>query len=478
MKEQLFKIVDAARTQGAQYADVRFLREENEILTVKNGRVEGLSKITDEGFGVRVLVDGAWGFSSSPTFALWERVVREAVEVARCSGLARKAGGIRFPAGPAVTDQYRTPFLEDPFAISLEQKLDLMLKADAAMREVPDIKVARTSLGFLRIEKHFASTEGSYIRQDLLESGGGIECTAVGAGDVQKRSYPNSFGRQQLTGGFEHIRAMDLPGNARRIAEECRALLTAPTCPSGVTTIILDPTQLALQIHESCGHAVELDRALGMEASYAGTSFLTPDKAGSFRYGSEIVNLYQDGTVRNGLGTYGYDDDGVAACRTDIVKNGIFVGYLSNRETAAEIGHTSSAANRACSWNRIPIVRMTNVNLAPGTWSFEDLIADTQDGLYLITNKSWSIDDKRINFQFGTEAAYEIKNGRLGRLIKNATYTGLTPEFWANCDAICNEKHWGLWGTPNCGKGEPSQIAHVGHGCAPARFRNVRVGVA
>ncbi|NLI79946.1 MAG: TldD/PmbA family protein [Candidatus Riflebacteria bacterium] len=478
MKDQLLKIVDYARSLGAQYADVRFIHEENEILTVKNGRVEGISKIDDEGFGVRVLIDGAWGFSSGPSLPLWERIVREAVEVARCSGLARKEGGIRFPAASAVTDHYRTPFVEDPFALPLEEKLALMMKADAAARQVPDLKVVRTSLGFLRIDKHFASTEGSYIHQELMESGGGIECTAIGNGEVQKRSYPNSFGRQQLTGGFEHIRAMDLPGHAHRIAEEARALLTAPTCPAGTTTIILDPTQLALQIHESCGHAVELDRALGMEASYAGTSFLTPDKAGRFRYGSDLVNLYQDGTVRNGLGTFGYDDDGMPACRTDIVKNGQFVGYLSNRETAAEIGHATSAANRACSWNRIPIVRMTNVNLAPGTWAFDDLVADTREGLYLVTNKSWSIDDKRLNFQFGTELAYEIKDGKLGRMLKNATYTGITPEFWANCDAICNEKHWGLWGTPNCGKGEPSQIAHVGHGCAPARFRNVRVGVA
>ncbi|OIP23366.1 peptidase C69 [bacterium CG2_30_54_10] len=478
MKDKLLKIVDFSRSLGAEYADVRYIQEENETLSMKNGRVDGIDKTDDEGFGVRVLVKGAWGFSSSPDLTLWEKVVKEAVEVARCSALSPKPGGINFPAMKAIVDRYSTPFAEDPFKISLEDKLLLMGKADEAMRRVPDVKVAKTSLGFLKITKHFASTEGSYIRQDLLESGGGIECTAVGNGEVQQRSFPNAFGRQQLTGGFEHIRKMNLPENAQRIAEECSALLSAPQCPSGTMTIILDPTQLALQIHESCGHAVELDRALGMEASFAGTSFLLPDMAAKFRYGSDIVNLYQDGTVRDGLGTYGYDDDGIPACRTDIVKNGIFVGYLSNRETAAQIGHTTSSANRACSWNRIPIVRMTNVSLAPGTWSFDDLISDTKEGLYLVTNKSWSIDDKRLNFQFGTETAYEIKNGKLGRLFKNATYTGITPEFWAGCDAICNEKHWGLYGIPSCGKGEPMQTAHVGHGCAPTRFRNVRVGVA
>jgi len=478
MKEKLNKIIDYAVKLGASYSDVRFLHREEENLSARNGRVEGIEKTENEGYGVRVLINGAWGFSSSPDFSQWENVVREAVEIAKCSALAPKTGGIGFDAMKPIIDHYRTPFMEDPFEISLENKLSLIMNVDKALRQFPEIKVAMVRIGFVRDRKYFASSEGSFIQQDLLESGGGLECTAVGAGEVQKRSYPNSFGRQQLTGGFEHIRAMDLVGNAPRVAQECVALLSAPQCPSGKMTIILDSTQLALQIHESCGHAVELDRVYGMEASYAGTSFLTTDKVGKFRYGSDIVNLYQDGTVKNGLGTFGYDDDGVPACRTDIVKGGIFQGYLSNRETAHDLGMPSSAANRATSWDRIPIVRMTNVNLAPGTWKFDDLIADTQDGLYLITNKSWSIDDKRLNFQFGTELAYEIKNGKLGKMYKNASYTGITPEFWKNCDAICNEKHWGLWGTPNCGKGQPPQVAHVGHGCAPARFRNVRVGVA
>lgn len=478
MKEKLQKIIESACLLGAEYADVRYITEVNEVITVKNGKIEGISKTYDEGYGLRVLVDGCWGFSCSPDINMWEKVVKEAIDVAKSSALARKSSKIRFKKRAPIIDYYKTPFLEDPFSIALDEKIDLLMKADCEMRSVEEIKVSKASLGFVKINKIFHNSEGSYITQELLESGGGIECVAVGNGDVQKRSYPNSFGRQQLTGGYEHIREMKLIENAKRIAEEAKALLYAPSCPSKVTTIILDPTQLALQIHESCGHAVELDRALGMEASYAGTSFLTPDKLGKFKYGSEIVNLYQDGTIPNGLGTYGYDDDGIPTSNTDIVKNGIFVGYLSNRETAEELGIASCGANRASSWNRIPIVRMTNVNLAPGTWDFNDLIADTDDGLYLVTNKSWSIDDKRLNFQFGTEIAFEIKNGKLGQIFKNATYTGITPEFWANCDAICNEKYWGLWGTPNCGKGEPTQIAHVGHGCAPARFRNIRVGVA
>jgi TldD protein len=234
---------------------------------------------------------------------------------------------------------------------------------------------------------------------------------------------------------------------------------------------------LALQVHESCGHPIELDRVFGTEASYAGTSFLTTEKMGNFRYGSEIVNITADATVPGGLGTFGYDDEGVPAQRTPIVRDGIFVGYLTSRETAAVLGQQSNGAMRADGWNRIPLIRMTNVNLEPGEWDLDDLIADTDDGIYMEMNKSWSIDDKRLNFQFGTEIAYQIKKGKLGQMYKNATYTGITPQFWAGCDAICSDKHWNVWGTPNCGKGQPSQTAHVGHGTAPARFRNVRVGV-
>ena len=476
-RQTLQRIVDRARSLGAEYADVRLLQTQEETLTVKNGAVVGIVKTENEGFGVRVLKNGAWGFSCSPELSQWEKVAAEAVRVAEASARSPRDGGVKFPPRPAIDAVYQTPFTTDPFSISLEQKLEVMLKADAQMREVPEVKIAMTLLGFFKQTKYFANSEGSFLRQDLMESGGGIECTTVGEGEVQKRSYPNSFGRNQLTGGWELITAMDLPGNARRIADEAAALLTAQQCPSEITSLILDPTQLALQIHESCGHAVELDRVYGMEASFAGSSFLTTDKVGTFRYGSDIVNLYQDGTILNGLGTYGFDDDGVPTCRTDLVKSGIFQGYLSNRETAADLGAASTGANRATTWHDIPIVRMTNVNLAPGTWNFDDLIADTADGIYMITNKSWSIDDKRVNFQFGTELAYEIKKGKVGRMLKNPTYTGITYEFWRNCDAICNEKFWRILGTPNCGKGQPMQTARVGHCCSPTRFRNVRVGV-
>jgi len=470
------RVLDLAHGLGAAYADVRFETKRVQVVSVKRGAVDALADETSQGFGVRVLVDGAWGFASSAHFdpAELERITRLAIEVARASGLARRAP---VQLGPAVRSvgTYRTPIVRDPFGVALEDKLDHLFRAEAAMSAVRGIGVAEASLECQRVQKTFASSEGAYVEQDLVETGCGIEALAVGEHEVQKRSYPNSFGRHQGTAGYELVDAMDLVGNAPRIAEEAVALLGAPQCPSEVTTLILDPTQTALQVHESCGHPIELDRVLGMEASYAGTSFLTPDKRGTFRYGSDAVTIVADATVAGGLGTFGYDDEGVPAQRTVIVDAGGFVNYLTSRETAAQFGEPSNGTMRADGWNRIPLIRMTNINLDPGPWRLEDLIADTDRGVYMQTNKSWSIDDKRLNFQFGTEIAWEIRGGRLGAMLKNPTYTGITPEFWNSCDAVCRE--WAVWGTPNCGKGQPSQVAHVGHGAAAARFRNVRVGV-
>ncbi len=478
MKELTDRALNLAKVKGATYADMRIVRRTSRAITVKNGEVASLESYTTEGFGVRVVVDGAWGFASSARLEPREvdAVTALAVQIAKASALFKlEPVNLGEPVSHVAT--YRTPVKIDPFSVPLDKTLALLLAADAAMRAVKGIVVAESSAAFIREEKTFANSEGAYIEQEIVETGGGLEALAVGNDDVQKRSYPNSFGRHQGTAGYELLEAMDLVGNAPRVAEEAVMLLTAPPCPSGITTIILDATQLALQVHESCGHPTELDRVMGMEAAYAGTSFLTLDKLGTFRYGSPIVNITADATIPGGLGTFGYDDEGVEAQRTPIIRDGIFVGYLTSRETAAKLGQRSNGTMRADGWNRIPIIRMTNINLEPGEWAFDDLIADTDDGIYMEMNKSWSIDDKRLNFQFGTEVAYQIKNGKMGQLYKNATYTGITPQFWAGCDAICNRNHWNVWGTPNCGKGQPPQVAHVGHGTAPARFRNVQVGV-
>ena len=373
---------------------------------------------------------------------------------------------------------YTTPIEEDPFTISTDHKLALLMDADQRMASVKGVRSRQGNLVFIKEEKTFANSEGAHVEQTVYEAGGGIAANAVGNNEIQRRSYPQSMGRQQGCAGWEYITAMDLPGNAERVATEAVALLTADPCPSGIVTdIIIGGAQLALQIHESCGHAIELDRVLGAEAAYAGTSFLTTDKLNNFRYASDVVNITADSLRVPGLGSYGWDDEGVPSQSTPIVTNGEFVGYLMSRETATGLGLTSNGCVRAASWNRIPMIRMTNVSIEPGTWKLDDLIADTGDGIFLEMNRSWSIDDKRYNFQFGAEVGYEIKNGKLGRLLRNTTYTGITPEFWNSCDAVCDADHWQMWGTPNCGKGQPGQIGHTGHGAAPARFRNVRVGV-
>ncbi|OGC91524.1 MAG: peptidase C69, partial [candidate division Zixibacteria bacterium RBG_16_48_11] len=364
----------------------------------------------------------------------------------------------------------------DPFKVSLDEKLNLLISACDIMLKNKGIKVADTSLNFFRTEQLFANTEGSWIEQVITESGGGAIATAAKNGETQWRSYPNSHGGDYGTRGFEFIKEMNLLKHMERISEEAVALLSAPECPAQETTVIISGNQMALQVHESCGHPIELDRVLGTEISLAGGSFMTIDKLGRLKYGSDKVNIYADATTPGGLGSFGYDDEGVKAQRADIIREGRFVGYLTSRETAPILKQQSNGTMRADGWNRIPLIRMTNINLEPGEAVLDDLIASTENGLLLDTNKSWSIDDKRLNFQFAVEVAREIKNGKLGQIYKNAIYTGITPEFWNTCDAVCNKSYWHVWGVPNCGKGEPMQTMHVGHGVSPARFTKVKVG--
>jgi TldD protein len=338
-------------------------------------------------------------------------------------------------------------------------------------------------MSFKRIDQLFVSSIGSVIHQVKMHSGAGIVATSFAGTEIQKRSYPNSFGGQHALQGYELVEALDLVGNAQRTAEESVALHSAAQCPEGTKTIILGGSQLGLQIHESIGHPIELDRVLGQEANFAGMSFLTIEKLRKLKYGSDIVNVVADARLEHGpgLGTFAYDDEGVPAQCTPIITDGLFTGYLSNRELASAIGETHSGGTmRTESWNRLPMIRMTNISILPGEkpLSLEQLIASTDDGIYMETNKSWSIDDKRYNFQFGCEIAWEIKNGKRVRMLKNPSYSGITTEFWNSMDAICSRDEWTLWGTPNCGKGQPQQVVGTGHGASPARFRNIRVGSA
>ena len=478
MKELAETALNAAQLKGAAYADVRISHHVQQNLTVKNGGLTSVSDDASEGFGVRVIVDGAWGFAGSSRLerSEIEVVVERAIRIAKASARVRAA---RVELGAPVTSKgrYRTPIDRDPFSVPLGEKVDLLLRADAAMGATSGVTIREGSMEFIRETKIFASTEGAFTEQELFESGAGIEATATSPDDVQNRSYPNSFGRHQGAGGYEYIAALELDRHAGRIGEEAVALLTAPQCPSGVKTLILDASQTALQIHESCGHPTELDRVFGMEAAYAGTSFMTPEKLNELRYGSPVVTITADALTPTGLGTFGWDDEGVPAQRTFLIDKGLFTGYLTSRETASVLGQQSNGTMRADGWNRIPLIRMTNVNLQPGESSLEQMVAETRDGIYMETNRSWSIDDKRLNFQFGTQLAYEIRDGKRGQLLKNATYAGITPEFWNSCDAVAGPSEWKVWGLANCGKGQPPQVAHVAHGAAPARFQQVRVGI-
>ena len=366
---------------------------------------------------------------------------------------------------------------EDPFAVPLERKIADLLEADRAMNAVKGIAWTESEYAALREWKTFAATDGSLTEQVITHVGGGLEANAIDGDEHQRRSWPDNGGAW-ASGGYEWIRGLDLEDNAERIASEAVELLTAPALPAGTRTVLLHPSQLYMQVHESCGHPTELDRALGSEASYAGTSFLTPDMLGGFRYGSDLCDIVADATVPGGLGTFGWDDEGVAAQRVPLVKEGMLRRLPELPRDCAPIGRRSGGAMRADGWNRIPLIRMTNVNLLPKPgMSFEDIVADTDDGLLFETNRSWSIDDRRLNFQFSTEVCREVKGGKVGRLFRNGTYTGITYELWRSMDAVGDASSWRMWSTPNCGKGEPGQVGHVGHGVSGARFRNVRVGV-
>ncbi len=480
MKELAQGALDTARIGGAQYADVRVQRTRHQEISVKDARVDGLIQDFSEGLGVRVLVDGAWGFASTSTMR--SSAIDDAVGVAL--GIARASATVhRRPVdlGPpaASKGKFKGPVKTDPFSVSLEDKVALLMEAEGLLRSQPEIRVAEASAECTHWQKLFVSTEGAEVEQEAFETGAGIECSAVSDDELQKRSYPNSFGREVAQGGWEAVEAMELTANAPRMAEEASALLRAQHCPSGKKTIILDASQLALQVHESCGHPTELDRVYGAEAAYAGTSFMTPDLLGQLRYGSDKVTIVADATVPGGLGSFGYDDEGVEAQNVKLIDEGIFVGYLTSRETATELGNgRSMGAMRADGWQRIPLIRMTNINILPGDTSLEEMVEGTKDGILMHTNKSWSIDDRRLNFQFGTEMAWEIKDGKRGRLYRNASYAGITPDFWNSCDAVAGPSEWRMFGLINCGKGQPGQVMRVGHGAAPARFRDVTVGIA
>ena len=478
MLDLLVELMAKAHGRGV-YAEARHVARDAELVRVRNGRVDSVEADASDGIGVRVRVGGAWGFAATrdATPAGAETALKRALAVAAAAPAAASAP--LAPAPPA-HGHWEAPCGRDPLAVSLEEKLELLFAAEAPLRGDPRIVRAESECRALHVRTSFASTEGAACTQARTECGGAIQAMAADGQELQVRSHPGSHGGSVVLGGWEHVLALDLPAHAPRVRDEALALLTAPPCPAGRRTIVLGGEQLALQVHESIGHALELDRILLGEASYAGTSWVDPGDLGSLRYGSEHLHVTADATLSGALGSFGWDDEGVAARRTTLIADGVLRNALSDRQSAAAVGlHEPGGCARADGFARQPIVRMTNVSLEPGAaGTLDELIADTDDGLYLETNRSWSIDDRRLHFQFATEIAREIRGGVLGPLMRNASYAGLTPSFWGALDAVCSRPAWQVWGVMNCGKGEPGQMMQVGHGTAPARFRDVEVGVA
>ncbi|MEU4687511.1 TldD/PmbA family protein [Actinoplanes sp. NPDC023714] len=466
--------VQAALEAGARYADARVMVRRSETMSARDGAVEDVGFDESAGIGVRALVGSGWGFYAVPDLSEPAACAagRRAAQIATASASVAGRPVDLVPSG-AVTASWQSDCVIDPLGVSLADKGDLLVRATAAAKDA-GADMAEASYSIWDTRKWFVSSEGHRIDQHIRECGAGVEASAIGDGEIQRRSWPSWRG-QFGTRGWELVEELDLVGNAPRMAEEARQLLTAPLCPSGETTLVLGGEQLALQIHESVGHAIELDRILGWEAAFAGTSWLDLSRLGSLRYGSELMNITIDPGFPGALGSFGFDDEGTPAVKRHAVRDGIWVGVLAGRDSAAVAGLDYAGSVRSDGWSRLPMVRMTNVGLEPGPHTLDEIIANTADGVFMDVNRSWSIDDRRLNFQFGCEIGYEIKNGRLGRMLRNPTYTGIGPRFWQSMDMLSSETV--AWGTPNCGKGQPGQIGHTGHPAAPARFTNVRVGV-
>ena len=475
MNQQIKTAMAKAKSLGADFADIRFKNILTENIRVENSQVVSASTERSQGYGIRVYVDGAMGFAASSNLDNMEAVVQQAYDIARASQtlLKKKA---TLDTKEAVIATYETPVEKDPFTVPFDQKLALMMACDKNMKAAKGVSRTYVNFAFRKDDVIFADTDGAFIEQKFCQNDILIGAVALNDKDMEQRSYCNV-----LRGGFETVLALDLPTRAITIGQEAVALLGAPDCPSGEFDIILTPRQMFLQIHESVGHPTELDRVLGSEVAFAGRSFLVPENlsAKPVTYGSEYVTLVADATCPLGTGTFAYDDEGVPAQNVTLVDRGKFTAFQTSRAYAGELGQNSSGAGLSDGWRNLPIVRMTNINMLPGDFTLDELIAGIDYGFIFDENKSWSIDDLRNDFQFACELAWEIKDGkRTGRVFKNPIYSGKTTAFWGSCDGAANSDFWELVGLPNCAKGQPMQVMRVSHGSSPTRFRKVKVGVS
>jgi len=470
--------MNAAETLGAEYADIRIQKTIDQVIYLQNLSLKHTSNDVQQGYGIRVFKNGAWGFAHNNVFSdeAVLATVKKAYETAILSAEVNKDKKLSLAPERSYLATYKTPIKIDPFNVPLTEKIDLLLEVNRVMLAYEGIKQARSLLIMHKDEKLFANTLGTRLDLSTHFINPMITAVAVTEDDSQSRTFDE--GGRAI--GWEWILELDLINIAKQIAEEALIKVKADTLGEEQRrALILDPNHLGLTMHESVGHATELDRVLGWEADYAGVSFATPEKLNNYQYGSELINFVGDNTLEGGLATLGFDDDGVPGQKWYIIKDGILKEYGSTRDTALEIGLNSSrGCNRATYYFNQPINRIPNLYLLPGTKPLTpgELIADTEEGVYIQGRGSYSIDHHRINFQFGGDFFWEIKNGKLLRPLKKVIYKSYNPEFWNSCDAICDERFWRPFGVVNCGKGQPSQTARMTHGSAPARFRNIRVG--
>lgn len=477
--------LDAARGAGATYADARVVEMREQWIRTREQRVAALGDTRSFGIGVRVRAEGAWGFAASSRVDADEcvRLARAAVRQARANAAVGGDGAELAPTDAVPDGRWQSPYETDPFAVSAEEKVELLLAANREALSVAGVRFVSSSIAATRIETTFASTVGSLIEQSLVRTWPSLTATAVAddGSDYQSRS---SAEIAPMGLGYEHVLRSDLAGRAGAWAEQAVAKLRAQSVVSGAYDLVLTPGNLFLTIHESLGHPTELDRALGYEANYAGTSFLAPPAAvvGSFRLGPEIMNVQADRTQRGALATIGWDDEGVPADSWPLVRDGVFVDYQTTRAMAGAIApltgfERSHGCATASGWNRVQFQRMPNVSLLPGEedLTLDDLVAATERGILIEGAGSYSIDQQRYNFQFGGQVCYEIRHGAIAGMLKDVAYQGRTPEFWNSLDLLGGARSYALGGTFYDGKGQPSQSNAVSHGCPPARFRNVAV---
>jgi TldD protein len=488
IKELMMAALDAAKSAGAGYADVRIGRQRQNFVFTREHQIQNVVDTDSIGCGVRALVDGTWGFSATRTLTRdgVAAAAREAVAIAKATRAARDRPVVLTPTTVHPDVTWKSAFTIDPWTISIEEKADLLLKANAEAMKVAGVKYVFSGLFFVKEERNFASSEGSVIAQTAIRSWPLMQITAVAPDFSDFQNRGNVVAPRGL--GWEYVLQSDLPGNARKWGEEAAAKLKAKPVEVGRYDLVLHPSHLWLTIHESIGHPSELDRALGYEANYAGTSFVSPPEKvlGKLRYGPEFMNIQGDRSQEGGLSTMGYDDEGVKPETFLIIKNGIFNDYQTTREQAAWLDWwykqqgkepRSHGCSYAQGWNNVQFQRMPNVSLLPGEkdLGWTDLIAATDRGIGIVGDGSFSIDQQRYNAQFGGQVFYEIRGGKIVGMLKDVAYQMRTPDFWNAMDMIGGKGSYELGGSFFDGKGQPGQVNAVSHGAVPARFRQINV---